>query len=167
MIEIPQGQSKFLVALIIVLTAVLIGVLVYLYLNGGLKLSTSQPTPVDQTPPESKLVDTSRIENCTAQVGTDPLVTVSQEVAPSVMELDFRGKVAETSQSGSKTSVKLVSLDGLQSYQFEIDNSEPVYGKKKVTLKDLKYLDELLIAVNCKSGEVGTFKYSKVYRIEK
>jgi hypothetical protein len=167
MFETSKGQFKLLLISIGVLLIILLGLVSYvLYLSDKLPFITKPPAPTPST--NTSFLDTSRIDNCIAESGTDPIIETSTEVVPGIMELDFRGKVLQVSPGSEKTKVKLTSLGGDQAYELEIDNTEPVNGKNtKLTLSELKYLDELLIAVNCKKGEKGTFKFSKIYKVEK
>lgn len=163
----PQSEFpvKFFVGLFVLL-AIVGGVLLYLLYKGGqlpFVSNPTNPTPIAQAP-VGGMVDTSRIENCTAKKETDPLVDASSEVVPGMLEIDFRGKITTITPQDTKTSIKLTSVSGEQVYEFLIDNTEIIYGKENGKVQDLKFLDGLLIATNCKQGEKGNLRISRIYK---
>lgn len=156
---------KFLLILLAVL-GLAAGVLYFFILGNGQFPFFVSKSPVPQNLVQvSTLTDTGRIENCLAKKGEDPLVDEVAEVAPSTLEIDYRGKVKEVLIAETKTSISLISVDGRQVYNFSVDNAEPVYGKLNTKISDLKKLDEIVIAVNCRKGEAGNIKISRVIRI--
>lgn len=159
---------KFLLFLLIPLVLASVGLVAYLYQKGGLKLAPEQAA-IPQASPiiigAPREVPAMLTPICDID-RTNPLVFEVVDALPNLRQIDLKGYIrkVEISQDAKMATVTITSIDGKQSYEFEIENIlEQVFsGAKALKPSDLKPLDNVLATFNCNLQKGSGWKFSRM-----